>query len=282
MVRDVVVVWYNVYYSKKQKELFEQTDSLYADFLQAAKLKYTTNESSKLEYLSANTKYNRLKVDIKTAESNYRIALEILNSYLLCTSEFDINTNGMQTDFTDSFTDSINNSLLIDFYANSAAVVKSEWRAERANFLPKIDLAYKRQVIDNVSGFNGWQIGFSVPLIFLSQSGKTKAAKLDYKIAEENLEQKSLEIKSKYKQLLNRYLIVTELIKHYKNEALPMADEQIKASKLAYKLGSIGYIQFIRNTETAIEIKKEFLMYQRQFFELSARIKLFSKSKFTE
>jgi len=52
-----------------------------------------------------------------------------------------------------------------------------------------------------------------------------------------------------------------------------LADEQIQASNLAYRLGSIDYVQFIQNTEAAIRTKQDFLMQQAEYFELSAQLK---------
>ena len=273
LVRNVSIAWHNTYYAKKQTELFKQLDSLYANFLKAAKLKYKTNESSRIEYLAASTKYNRLKVDIKMAESNYLSALQMLNQFLLYPDKFDINTEVMQIDIINTSLDSLNNSPILDYYANNKELAKSAWKVQRTGFLPKIDLAYKRQAIDGISGFSAWQVGISIPLVFFSQAAKTKASLFDYKIAEQELEQKSLEINSQYKQLVNEYLVLTDLIEYYKNEALPLVNEQIQASELGYKLGSINYVQFIQNIEVAIETKQEFLIKQNQLFKLSAKIK---------
>jgi cobalt-zinc-cadmium resistance protein CzcA len=108
--------------------------------------------------------------------------------------------------------------------------------------------------------------------VFFKQSGNTKASRLDYEIAGQQYLQKQLEINAEYKQLLNRYLILKDVITYYKNEALPLVDEQIKASNLAYMLGNIDYVQFIQNMDAAIRIKNEFLSQQYLFFELSAQL----------
>ena len=82
-----------------------------------------------------------------------------------------------------------------------------------------------------------------------------------------------MEIKAGYNQQISRYLALLEVINYYKNEALPLADEQIQASNLGYKLGSIDYVQFIQNMESAINTKQEFLNQQAEYFELSAQLK---------
>ncbi len=271
--RDVSIAWYEVLYAKKQKTLYRQLDSLYANFEKAAKLKYTTNETSRIEYISASTKYKQLQVDIKMAESNYTIALQKLNQFLLFPKTFAINENGLEQNISTTLQDSLPNNPVLQLYINKSAVAKSVWKAKKSTLLPKFDVGYKFQTIDGVSNFNGWQVGISMPLLFFSQSGKTKASRLDYEIAGQQIFQKRIEINNQYKQLLNQFLALSEMVEYYENEALPMANEQIKASNIAYRLGSINYNQFIQNIEAAIDIKQQFLLQQRQLLELTANIK---------
>ncbi len=275
VVRDVRAAWYRTLFAKRQWELYLHLDSLYADFQKAAELRYKTQQSSKIEYLSASAKYKELQVNIKKAESVYRASLQILNQYLLYDGYFDIDEQGMENDgyFDAGIRDSLNTSPLLDFYSNMTDVALSDWKVERAGFFPKINMGFIKQEINGISGYTGWQLGVSVPLLFFSQSGKTKAARFDYEIANKQYEQKQLEVNAEYNQLLSRYLVLADLINYYRKEALPLAEEQIQASNLAYKLGSIDYVQFIQNVEAAINTKLEFLNQETEYLQLSAQLR---------
>jgi cobalt-zinc-cadmium resistance protein CzcA len=275
VVRDVRTTWYNVLYAKQQWQLFKQLDSLYANFQKAAELRFKTQQTSKIEYLSASAKYKELQVNIKKAESIYLASLQILNQYLLYAGEFDIDIKELEQDgyLVGQANDSLNSSPILSFYSYATSVAESSWKAERAGYFPKIDLGYVKQAVDGNSGYSGWQVGVSVPLLFFSQSGRTKASKLDYEIAGQQYAQKQLEVSAEYNQLISRYIALADLINYYKDEALPLADEQIQASNLAYRLGSIDYVQFIQNIEAAINTKQEFLNQQAEYFNLSAQLK---------
>ncbi len=275
VVRDVRTAWYRTLYAKQQWELFKQLDSLYANFERAAELRFKTQQTSKIEYLSASAKYKELQVNIKKAESVYLASLQILNQYLLYTGQFDIDIADMGKDeySNGSANDSLNSSPILSFYSYATDVAESSWKAKRAGYYPKIDLGYVKQSIDGNSDYSGWQVGVSVPLLFFSQSGKTKASKLDFEIAGQQYAQKQLEINAEYNQLISRYIALAELIDYYQKEALPLADEQIQAANLAYRLGSIDYVQFIQNIETAINTKQEYLNQQAEYFNLSAQLK---------
>jgi len=273
--RDVSIAWYNSVYNKQQWLLFLQLDSLYANFQKAAELRYKTQQTSKIEFLSASAKYKELQVDIKKAESNYLASLQILNQYLLYPSEFDVNVQNIGQYVFDIVykNDSLNESPLMNYYSTAINVAESEWKTEKANYLPKLNLEYAMQSVDGQSGFYGWEAGVTIPLLFFSQSGKTKAANINLQIVDQQYQQKELEIKAGYNQQISRYLVLQDVINYYRTEALPLADEQIQASNMAYKLGSIDYVQFIQNMETAINTKQEFLNQQTEYFELSAQLK---------
>ena len=273
--RDVSIAWYNAVYNKQQWLLFVQLDSLYSNFQKAAELRYKTQQTSKIEFLSASAKYKELQVNIKKAKSNYLASLQHLNQYLLYPSEFDVKIQNIGQHVFDivSNSDSLNESPLLNYYSTAIDVAESEWKTEKANYLPKLNLGYAVQSVDGQSGFYGWEAGVSIPLLFFSQSGKTKAANLNAQIVSQQYQQKELEIKAGYNQQISRYLALQDVVNYYRNEALPLADEQIQASNMAYKLGSIDYVQFIQNMETAINTKQQFLNQQAEYFELSAQLK---------
>ncbi|MGV8962951.1 MAG: CusA/CzcA family heavy metal efflux RND transporter [Candidatus Saccharimonadaceae bacterium] len=275
LTRDVSIAWYNAVHAKQQWQLLKELDTLYADFQKAAELRYKTQATSKIEYLSASAKYKDLQVNLKKSESSYLASLQILNQYLLYPVAIDVNVQdlGQYVFKLVSEKSSLSESPLLNYYSTSIEVAESAWKAEKANFLPKLNLGYKLQSIDGNSGFYGWEAGISVPLAFFSQSGKTKASKIDFQIANQQYAQKELELKAGYNQQVSQYLILRQVLDYYKKEALPLADEQIQASSLAYRLGSIDYVQFIQNTEAAIRTKQDFLIQQTEYFELSAQLK---------
>ena len=274
LIRDVSKAWYRVLIAKNQWQLFKDVDTLYADFQKAAQLRFKTNQTSKLEYLSASAKYRELQVNLKNSESNYRASLNILNQYLNFKTTFDVSTNGLEQKIKFLFdeNDSLKGSPILDYYATAVNVAESTWGVQRAGYLPKLDLGYAYQSVDGVSGFHAWKVGINLPLVFVSQSGRTEASKLDYEIAEQKYRQKLLAINAVFKEKLNRYISLREILLYYHNEALPLADEQIQASILSYRLGSIDYIQFIQNTETAIRIRSQYLEQLAEFFDVSAEL----------
>jgi cobalt-zinc-cadmium resistance protein CzcA len=65
---------------------------------------------------------------------------------------------------------------------------------------------------------------------------------------------------------------MSEELEYYKSEALPLAAEQIEAANLGYRLGSLSYIEFIQNTESAIKTRQEYLSRLSDFFEIKEQL----------
>ena len=275
LIRDVGIAYQNAVSAKNQWKLYQKLDSIYSGFVNAAKLRYKTQQTSKIEFLSALAKHKELIVKIKQSESEYRASLQILNQYLMLDTEFDIDLNN---DDMEEYKDNLNfesleSNPVLNYYEAGIKIREAEWQMAKAAYLPKFNIGYKLQAIDGNTGFHSWEIGVSVPVSYYSYLGKSKAAKINIDISSQNFVQKKLEINSAVNQLQNRYKTILEVLKYYQNEALPLAEEQIKASKIGYKLGSIDYIQFIQNIESAIKTKQEYLNQKAEYYKLKEELK---------
>ncbi len=275
LIRDVSKAYYRVVFALQQWQLYTQLDTLYTDFLRAAELRYNTQQTSRIEFLAASLRDKELRVNLRKAKSAYKADLEVLNQYLSRPDQFSIDVNSavQSADFNNLEKDSLPGSPLLNYYSQSVNLANSEWMVEKAGYLPRFSLAYEKQRVEGIPGFYSYQAGISFPLLYFNQKGKTVSKRIDYQIAARTYEQINLEMQASYKEKMINYYALKEVILFYTEEALPLADEQIQASTLAYRLGNIDYVQFIQNVETAINTKNEFLKQQIAYLELAAELK---------
>ncbi|MFV0521219.1 MAG: CusA/CzcA family heavy metal efflux RND transporter [Mangrovibacterium sp.] len=275
LVRDVSLAWYDALANKKQWQLYLQLDSIYSNFLKAARLRYETQQTSKVEYLAAEAKYQELMVNIQKAEANYTASLQNLNQYLLIPDGVEVSgtTSSKIGELELSASDSLQDVPLLNFYRQQVEVSAAQWKAEKANLLPKLDLGYTFQQVDGKSGYYSWQAGISIPLLAFSQAGKNKASRMNFEISEQQYEQKKRALNASYQELANKYRAMIKVLVYYKTKALPLAQEQITASNLGYKLGSIDYIQFIQNMESAIQTQQAYLSSLSEFYQMREQLK---------
>ena len=83
MEREVSKAWGNAYTSKRKYELYVELDSIFSDFERAARMRYETEASSKLEYLAATNQARQVSLQKKQIYRDYLGNLQKLNLWLV-------------------------------------------------------------------------------------------------------------------------------------------------------------------------------------------------------
>ncbi len=278
LIRNVMQAYDRINYNKAQLRFAEQLDSVYANFRTAAELRYDTGETGKLEFIAASSEYQQIQVLRQQAYDDIEIAKRALKQYLGIDQE--IETVGQLYEPMDFLANldsaSAASNPLLQYAMQNAEVSKANIGVEKAQFLPKFNLTYGRQIVDDVSGFNTYQAGISIPLWFFPQKSRVKAAKADALVAENQyLEQKAM-TESRVSQLIKSLEKTQKTLNYYQEGALLLAEEQITTAELASKEGEIDYVNYITILNSAIRIKQNHIQfinqYNQQFIELQYQL----------
>jgi len=266
LVRNVMQAYDQINYNKAQLRFAEQLDSVYNNFKTAAELRFDTGETGRLEFIAASSEYQQIQVLRQQAYDDIEIAKRALKQYLGIDQE--IETVGATYEPMSYMNvldaTSVANNPLLQYSMQNAEVSKANVGVEKSQFLPKFSLNYGRQIVDDVSGFNTYQAGISIPLWFLPQKSRVKAAKANAMVAENQyLEQKAI-TESRVSQLLKSLEKTQKTLDYYQEGALILAEEQITTAELALKEGEIDYVNYITILNSAIRIKQNHLQFINQ------------------
>jgi cobalt-zinc-cadmium resistance protein CzcA len=254
-------------YYKAQLRFADQLDSIYANFKTAAQLRYDTGETGKLEFISASSEFQQIQVLRQQAFDDIEIAKRALKQYLGTDESIETISEPYKTlDFMAILdSTSVASNPMLQYALQNAEVSKANVGVEKSQFLPKFSLSYGRQVVDEVSGFNAYQAGITIPLWFFPQKSRFKAAKADAMVAENQyLEQKAV-TESRVSQLTKSLEKTKKILRYYEEGALLLAEEQITTAQLAFKEGEIDYVNYITILNSAIRIKQNHLQYINQY-----------------
>lgn len=273
VVQAVKTTWAAVYISSQKVKLFEELDSIYTHFAAAVKLNYEVEAISRLEYAAANNQALQIKNHLQQAQSDYRMVIQQLNLLL-----------GEKQFYTtpDVLNISANMQLGVSFDPKShVEVTLSRKRIEEANavykaaqteLLPQFNVQGGLQQVNGKNGYYSYQAGISIPLFAGPERARIKAAKLDEKIAEVNLQFKQQEINTQYKQALQRFAKWQKSWRFYQEEVVPLAKDQRKGALLAYREGAVDYASFTQIMRDAIQTEIDALNaldnYLNALFEL--------------
>ena len=277
--REVEADWADAYNAKKQYELYGQLDSIFEKSVRAAKIRFETEAISRLEYLSVTNRAKQITINKENAYRNFIIALRNLNRWFVSDTLFTVDSNIDELISKPVVThyDSITFHPRLSLYSQNIKLADARLKQQRTGFAPVLFAQYGSQKIGNQKGFYKYEIGISIPLVFVSQLGKTQSAKINRQITEEQYRQKKIEINTEYGNVFDEYRKWLQTWKYYKEEALPMAVEQKRGAVLAYEQGDIDYVTFLQNIRDAVQVEFEtqqaFVNYLKARFNLEYYLK---------
>ena len=277
VAREVRLAWGNAYSAKKQYQLYLQLDSIFKNFERAAKIRFETQATSRLEYLSASNQAKQIIIQKEKSNRDYIIALQKLNLWFVSDTLFTVDDNSINEIGSLPFLsqDSINQHPSLQYYGQKIQLADARFKLAKAGYLPKFTAEYGSQKIGSQTGFYKYQFGLSIPLFFASQSGKTQSAKIESSIARENFHQKELEINSAYKSLYEEYQKWLSTTDYYRNVALPVAKEQKQGAITSYQEGAIDYVTFLQNMKDAMQIEFDYLDANASYLDSRFKIEYF-------
>lgn len=255
--REVSSAWGIAYSNKNIYRIFKKLDSIFTDIQRAARIRFETEATSKLEYLATSNQANQVQIQKEQAYRDYLSALQRLNLWFASDTLFlipDIQANELDSALT-YVADSLINHPVMNVSKQQVVVANAIIKERRSQFLPLLQGQYGRQQIAGQSGFYQFQIGIRIPLLFGPELGRTQSARIQREIAKQNLRQTQMELNSAYQNTREQYLKWYNSWVYYRDEALPLAAEQRKGSIAAFREGAIDYVTFLQNIRDAIRIE---------------------------
>jgi cobalt-zinc-cadmium resistance protein CzcA len=278
--REVSVAWGNTYSAKKTYQLYLQLDSIFKDFERAARLRYETQATSKLEYLSASNQAKQISIQKEKSKRDYLISLQRLNLWFVSDTIFTVDDTSVKGLGVLQYLrlDSAYQHPELQLYQQRVQLADARLKLIKSGYLPKFTAEYGSQKIGSQSGYYKYQFGISIPLFFNSQLGKTQSAKLEGSIARENYSQKTIEVMAGYKILYDEYKKWLTTWKYYRDVALPVAKEQKNGAIASYREGAIDYISFLQNVKDAMEIEFNYWNAYGNYLDSRFRVEYFINS----
>ena len=265
--RKVKSAYYQLAYGKELRKLYLHQDSIYKDFATKAELKYKTGESSYLEMLTAQSKFQEMQVQSIQIDADIRIYRAALQQLLYVTDPIRISDNEPERLSLRVNTDSlsIQDNPILDWYSQKMALTNSQLSLEKNRYLPDLSAGYINKTLDNVAGYQGVQLGVSIPLFYWGQKGKVQSAKIETQIAEIEYQEYEFSLKSAFNKQFEEYQKNDEMLRFQEKTGLNQATEILDASQLAYANGEIGYVEYTQNLSYAIGLKVQYIEALNQF-----------------
>jgi cobalt-zinc-cadmium resistance protein CzcA len=273
IIRHVRNAWYAYLLNRETLRILNYQDSIYKGFVKRAEIRLKTGETSNLELFSAKNKYQEvqaLKIGVQADLKNNELALkQLLNS-----SEPITIAESKSPLLLVLPTDTINtsNNAQVNAELQNIEVANARIAVEKSKGMPDLTVGYNQQLV--ISGFNpasidrgyspgtriaGIQLGLALPIFNGANRSRVKAEKLSGQIAQTNYQHTQSQVRLQYQQEMQQYQKYRQAVDYYTSGGLNQADEQLRITQVSFKLGEIGYIEYIQNISAAVQTKLAYI-----------------------
>jgi cobalt-zinc-cadmium resistance protein CzcA len=287
ITRQVRLAYVNFQVAYERLRLLNDLDSIYRKFKERATLRQQTGETSNLEKYTAQSKYYQVQVQIKQAKIDLRTQEITLQNLLNIKDRLEpADTALTKIPLDTNFDTTLSNHPQMQVYQQQINVADAEYHLEKAKRLPDFNVGYFRQFI--LPGFNpahfpkeytpgtriaGFQIGANIPLFTRAQKARITAARINTQLVQAQAQAAKAGLQTQYFTQYNEYLRQKEGLEYYEQIGLKQANEIIRISEVSYKLGEIGYVEYIQNLTMAFETKLSYIealnIYNQAIIELN-------------
>ncbi len=280
IIKNVKETYYDLLYVQSKIKVLNYLDSIYSDFAKKAEVRQKTGETSNLEKLTAQSKYQEVLLQKKEVLADKQLSLYNLQQLLNTTETINIEEDTLTAiAFNSSFdTSIINSNPTIAYYNQNINISNTKINLEKAKRLPEFTLGYSQQFL--IKGFNpakinrdyfnatsiaGFQAGISFPLFGSAYKAKINAEKIGLTVSQTQVAATTQKLQTQLRQAYQEYLKYKQSLDYYQTSGLQLANEQIRVAQFAFSKGEIGYVEFIQNLSFATETQLHYLSTVNSF-----------------
>lgn len=273
--RQIRSYFYQLEYLEHNSERLQALDSIYAEFIRIAELRYQTGDIQGIEIRTAQSKRGEIALLLQQNEIFRKNAYNNLKNLMQTESDFRITKKeDYQPMLVTTSVDStvIANHPMIQALYQEAKIAEQTKKVERANGLPDLNLGYNnisligmhtKNGVDNYYGrnqrFSYVDIGISIPLTYGATHARVRSLELQKQSAETTAQWQQKQLETEFRNAINQYEQNVSKYHYFKETALPNAEEIARVAQLGYKTGDISYVEYLFALQTATDIQLNYL-----------------------
>jgi len=267
--KQVISTYYHLVYLQEKENILLKNDTVYAIFLNKAKLKFKAGETDILERSTAEIQRNQIAMQLRELQQDKAISLLQLQWLLNTHSQYmpGIDSFKMHLPAYDSTQMEKHPQIRILVQQQQARMAQT--RLEKSRLLPDLNLTYSNMSMYGVgadnqfytrsSRFQSVQIGVGIPVFAGAQRAAVDVSRSQEKIAESNYRIGINSLNNHWEQTIALYKKYQETISYYETIGLKNADLMINTINQQFSNGEINYLNWVMLTNQALGVKSEYL-----------------------
>ncbi|MBR9997362.1 MAG: TolC family protein [Cyclobacteriaceae bacterium] len=264
--------YYSWIFENQRLEIVEKGLELFSRASEYSALQYQTGESNLLSRALIDSKWQELNIKADRIQVNKRTLINQIN--VIVNSEDRVepvqDSLGRLVIVLPDNAESISIDSLpeVAMEKQRAIVARSFHGLTKSKISPYFSAGYFNQQLLQESGFQGFLVGVGFPLWFFPQKSRIQATSINMSIAENRYAYEKFQTINEYENLRMRLEQLNENLRFYEEQRLENARLIEENANLLYESGEIGYLEFVQNLTTALEIQEDYLTLVNEYNQL--------------
>ena len=268
--KQVAQVYYSLLYLEEKKKLLQKNDSLFAEFLNKATLRFNKGESNILEKTTAENQrgqiglqLRQLQQDMELLQLQFQLLLNTNTVFIPDEKEFKLNI------LVNNDTSFLKAHPAMQFLKQQQQIAAAATQIEKSKLLPDLTLGYSvtsirgtganNKVYNASPQFQSVQIGLGIPIFTRGQKEKINAAKAGEIVIANEYEVNLKIFETEYKTALVQYQKNKEAIQYFEKAALKNAGIITTTANKQFINGDINYLEWVMLVNQAIAIQSDYI-----------------------
>ncbi|HRZ98254.1 MAG TPA: CusA/CzcA family heavy metal efflux RND transporter, partial [Paludibacter sp.] len=276
LIKQVSLNYIELQIINEKLRIYNNIDSLYMSILKGVTLRNSKGDISHLDLLNVKAKQQQIKQQLNEVRYNFENTYAKLKSLMGYDNSFAVSQEVQVLNLTNK---NIESTPFFLWLSNKEALSNANIGIEKNKLLPDISLNYflGTNYFENAKYYNGFEVGLSVPLFYNAQKSKIKASKIAMAATKNFSEYEIEQLKIKQKELLNSHKKLKGLIDYYNENGSKLYDEIFRTAKLSFENGEIDFFRFATSSETALQIKLDYLNNLMEYTIVALELNYLSK-----
>lgn len=258
LIKQVSLNYIELQVISEKLKIYKSIDSLYLNLLKGATARNNKGDISNLDLLNIKAKQQQIKHQLNEVKYNFDNAYTKLKTLMGHDSSFMISQEIQVLNYTNR---NIESTPFFLWLRRKEALSNDNIAIEKNKLLPDISFNYflGTNFFENAKYYHGFELGVSIPIFYNAQNSRIKASKIALNATRYFSEYEIEFLKMKQKELLNSHKKLKELLDYYNENGSNLYEEIIRTSRLSFENGEIDFFRFATSTETALQIKLDYL-----------------------
>jgi len=267
---NVRTIYNELLYLRESIANYRRQDSLLVDFARVTEVRQRVGQISRITVLNAQSQQRELEYQLDQTRARARsgrIQLALLM--------------GMPNDTALRVTGPFVKAQLIRPYTavdtsfaqnpqtgvarQNLALSQSLLTLEKKRRLPNLIFGYLNQGTADSPLLYRFRFGLSLPFYGWVARSRIDAAKIDVNIAQTEIALRQYQLRGDFDKAYADYLQYTEALDYFEGIGLREAEEIVRAARDGYRLGVIGYYDYLLSLQSAFKIRAEYLEAIRNY-----------------